>query len=255
MRTFAAFCLSLCVTPAFAADARPKKPTAKDLQALIGTSPLTAPKPLAGLATLPKGDSWRVSHFIGETEKGLVVAIGIVTKTFSEEEVQAEKDNWDGYEGTYASEQHTPIAFLFQRQPDQSLTPVTALRLPTAEAAHAEFGWGFSKLDDFDGDGRPELAVVYGYRSYHPGSTYAEGKRKEITWLSVSDTQLAVQANLLTEELLGDSTTPESKITYRLVPQKGAAFKDLRVTVENQDGTKKSTLWAYDPKKDAWASK
>lgn len=252
MRSLAAFCLALCVSPAFATDAKPKKPTAKDLQALIGASPLTAPKALAGLAP---GDSWRINHYIGETEKGLVLAIGVSTTSYSAEEVEAEKDNWDGYEGTYATEQHTPLAFLFQRQPDQSLTPVTALRLPTAEAPHAEFGWGFSKLDDVDGDGQPELAVVYGYRTYHPGSTYAEGKRKEITWLSVTETRLAVQANLLTEELLGDLTTPDPKITYRLVPQKGTAFKDLRVTAEHQDGTKKTTLWAYDPNKDAWSSK
>ncbi|HRE87793.1 MAG TPA: hypothetical protein PK095_01520, partial [Myxococcota bacterium] len=180
------------------------------------------------------------------------VAIGVATTTYSAEEVEAEKENWDGYEGTYATEQHTPLVFLFQRQPDQSLVPVNGLRLPVAEAPHAEFGWGFSKLDDFDGDGRPELAVVYGYRTYHPGSTYAEGKRKEITWVSVGDTSLSVQANLLTEELLGDLTTPESKLSYRLVPQKGTAFKDLRVTIESQGGTKKTTLWTYDSAKDLW---
>jgi hypothetical protein len=249
MRVLAAICLAFCVTPAFAAEPPPKKPAVKDLQALIGASPRSAPKPLAELA---RGDTWRVNHYIGETEKGVVVAIGVATTTFSAEEVDAEKDNWDGYEGTYATEQHMPVVFLFQRQPDASLVPVGGLRLPTAEAPHAEFGWGFSKLDDFDGDGRPELAVVYGYRTYHPGSTYGEGKRKEITWLSVNDTRVTVQANLLTEELLGDLTTPEAKITYRLVPQEGTAFKDLRVTHESRDGTKKSALWTYDPAKDLW---
>lgn len=243
------FCAAMTASTALAAP-QPIKPAIKDLQTLIGKSPSAAPKPLAGLV---QGDSWRVNHYIGETEKGVVVAIGVATETFSEEDIESEKANWDGWDGTYASEQHTPLVFLFQRQADQSLVPLSGFKLPTADSPHAEFGWGFSKLGDFDGDGRPELAIVYGYRTYHPGSTFGTAKRKEITWLSVNDGKVGVQANLLTEEIMGDLEAPEAKVTYRLVPQTAAAFKDLRVTTET-DGNKVTKLWIYDPSKDLWTA-
>jgi hypothetical protein len=76
---------------------------------------------------------------------------------------------------------------------------------------------------------------------------------KQIAWLAVTDTTLTVQAHLETESRLGDTETPDSKVTYRFVAQPNSAFKDLRVSTETES-KKTSVLWAYDPKVDAWVA-
>ncbi len=242
---------AISAPPTHAADPapKPKKVAVKDLQALIGAKPSLVKGPHAALAKgLSDAATWRMSHVIGETSTGLIVAIGLATDPIEADDPAEEEGAWER-----ASNLHKPLAFTFQRQPDGTLTAVSGIALPTIADPHDQFGWGFSKLDDVDGDGRPELAVVYGYLSYYPGSTFGTMNHKQIAWLAVSDTTLTVQANLETESRLGDNETPDSKVTYRLVPQPNSAFKDLRVTTETES-KKTSVLWTYDPKADAWVA-
>lgn len=238
-------------TTALAEPVPAAKPAVKELQKLFGRGPgASAPPALAGLGA--EGSTWRVNHVVGDAGGGLFVAIGIVTTTRSEEDIAAERELFGGWDGTYATERLTPFVCVVRRAADGSFTVASAKPLPFAQQPDADLAWGFAKVEDVDGDGRAELAVVKGYRSYAPGSTYGEERLKEITWLSIApDGAIAVQAHLVTERRVGDAETPSFQTSYRLVPHEGSPLRDLRVTRSEGD-VKATSVWTYDAKRDLW---
>jgi hypothetical protein len=247
----AAVALAVAIAPARAATpgagpagpSAPRPPTKKELR------PLFAPGPGEARASV------RVSHVLGDLGGGRFPVLGYRTVARTAAEIAAEEEAWDHWSGPYPEADVAPFVGVVARAPEGGWTLAGRTDLPTAESPHADFGWGRAALGDHDGDGRPELFVVYGYRSRFPGSTFGEMALKENAWVAFPDGAgaPAVALHLTVRRVVGGLEQPDLDVTWRYAEGEGGR-RDVVVTTR-EDGRPEATVtWHHDPAADRWVA-
>jgi len=186
-----------------------------------------------------KAGQYRVSHYLGPVAPKLFGYLGVHIVTGS--------DCGDNDSVPNPCTWVTP--FLVTADAAGKLLSTTAI--PTRKDAHSQFGWGIAKLKDYDGDGREELAVIFGY-VHHPVTVYEEEHHREIAWFDFKSPQKPRrQGGLLLGFHMGDpAVVPYLKTTFRYGKDRSLKLR-IRETITGQLRTTARTL-LYDPKTDLW---
>lgn len=153
---------------------------------------------------------------------------------------------------------------LVSAAPDGTLALGGKLALPTEMEPFEEvepIKWGTSAFKDHDGDGKPELYVVYGYNN-EPQPAVGDTYYRAMALLNVDGAAPTIALALTLDESPEADTTPEiiSKLSFaKLAPGKPAEAT-LTTTIADYDegsgerapGKPKKTLYRHDPSKDVW---
>ena len=196
-----------------------------------------------------------IDHILEPIDVGLFPIIGKWERERTDEEIEEQRERWDGWADSLAPYEIQPIVLLVrQHEETAAIALVASLEIPTDERPGSGFGWGVARQNDYDGDGHVELAVVQGYTSYHAGSTYGEMWTREISWFSFHGSEpIEVQAHLVLQCDLGGRGDVEyfvRDIDYE--PRLDEPFTDIEVETTYDDNNETSEIWVYDPSTDRW---
>lgn len=150
--------------------------------------------------------------------------------------------------------------------PDGALTLAGKLSLPTEMAPFEDIEpikWGTSAFKDHDGDGKPELYVVYGYTN-EPQPAVGDTYYRAMALLNFDGAAPTIALALTLDESPEADTPPEiiSKLSFAKLKPGAPAEATLTTTISDYDegagermpGKPKKTLYRHDPARDVWVA-
>ncbi len=149
---------------------------------------------------------------------------------------------------------------------DGTLALAGKLELPTEMDPFEDIEpikWGTSAFKDHDGDGKPEVYVVYGYNN-EPQPAVGDTYYRAMALLNLDGAAPTIALALTLDESPEADSAPEiiSRLSFAKLKPGTPAEATLTTTIaddadgvgERTPGKPKKTLYRYDPSKDVWAA-
>jgi hypothetical protein len=122
-----------------------------------------------------------------------------------------------------------PHVGIVRKAADGTLALEAELALPTEAApwdVPEEMKWGINIIKDFDGDGKPELMLAYGY---HGPSYWAVGDTWYKHWCILNLDKLAPAICVVVDQLPQAGSEPHVESKWKLLPAAAGAAPDIEI--------------------------